>query len=175
MPFKWKNVAKIYYRCLPFRFYYSKRTFGFQISSYYFLILKILWFIYIHRSYTEVKHVRLAGIEFPVKSIYCALCIRINGETCDGRFEAIIRTNCKFIWSGKVYIWVSLGISQFKAVVITSITFNITFMWTSQTNSLLKRLCNRLLLNGYMFYACTWITTYTWINYLVLLSTQIQC
>ena len=76
----------------------------------------------------------------------------------------------QFIWSGKVCIWVSLGISQFIAVVsshllrtekpITLITFNMTFMWTFHTNSLL---------NGYVFYECTWITTYTCIaNYLVL-------
>ena len=54
------------------------------------------------------------------KSIHSALYIRINKwwkDARDGRFEAIFRTNCQFIWPGKVYIWVSLGISKFVAVV----------------------------------------------------------
>ena len=69
--------------------------------------------------------------------------------------EAIIRTKSIHLVRESVHLS-DLGISKFMAVVsshllrtekpITLITFNMTFMWTFHTNSLL---------NGYVFYECT--------------------
>ena len=86
------------------------------------------------------------------KEILCFTWSVSGTRSFDWNLESInICTNCQFIWSGKVYIW--LPVWEFKKTMPLAtmsqqahacwsrieilITFNITFMWTFHTNSLL--------------------------------------
>ena len=85
-----------------------------------------------------------------------------------------ICTNCQFIWSGKMYIW--LPVWEFKNYasgnhVSTSscllrieilITLNVTCMWTFHTRV-------------FVSHACTQITKNTFINELVFFTVMIRC
>ena len=83
----------------------------------------------------------------------------------DWNLESInIWTNCQFIWSGKVYIWLSVW--EFKKTMPLAtmsqqahacwsrieilITFNITCMWTFHTNSLLHEYLFLMHVHNYM-------------------------
>ena len=167
------NVAKMYY-CLP-----SISILLFKKNICISDLLRIVvcdmvavllslfpniknYLVYIHRSLTcSIGNEAISALYIRINSCHwCKWCLCWRPLSGQGQF----------IWSWKVCIWVSLGISQFIAVVsshmlrtekpVTLITFNMTFMLAFYANSLL---------NGYVFHECTWITTYTCIaNYLVI-------
>ena len=80
-----------------------------------------------------------------------------------------ICTNCQFIWSGKVYIW--LPVWEFKNYasgnhVSTSscllgieilMTFNVTCLWTFHTNSILHEYLFRMHVHKYYKHFHKWI------------------
>ena len=86
------------------------------------------------------------------KEVFCFTKSVSSTRSFDWNLESInICTNCQFIWSGKVYIW--LPVWEFKKTMPLAtmsqqahacwsrieilITFNITFRWTFYTHSLL--------------------------------------
>ena len=109
------------------------------------------------------------------KEVFCFTWSVSSTRSFDWNLESInICTNCQFIWSGKVFIW--LPVWEFKKTMPLATmsqqahacwsrieiltTFNITFMWTFHTNSLFHEFINYI---------------NTFINDLVFFTGIIQC
>ena len=135
---------------------------------------------------TKEKTMKTYQADFPWtenKEVFCFTSSVSSTRSFDWNLESInICTNCQFIWSGKVYIW--LPVWEFKKTMPLStmsqqahagwsrieilITFDIAFMWTFHTNSLLHKYLFLVHVHKYNYIN-------NFINDLVFFTVIIQC
>ena len=138
-----------------------------------------------HYKTKEQRTMKTYQADFPWtenKEVFCFTSSVSSTRSFDWNLESInICTNCQFIWSGKVYIW--LPVWEFKKLCLWHSCLNKLMHvenWNTDHDHLQHDLYVYIsykftLARVFVSHACTQITINTFINDLVFFTVMIQC